>query len=76
MHKLRNAEQLARSLEKYLLSDKQDKSLLNDLIPGSKEDIYFRCIEALHSEVPYSDLDDELKQILEPSPSSTSNYQP
>lgn len=61
MHKLKNAEQLARSLEKYLLSDKQDKNLLNDFIPGSKEDIYFRCLEALHSGTVYSDLDDELK---------------
>ncbi len=44
MHRLKNADQLARSLEKYLLSGGEDKTLVGDFIPGSKEEIYFKSL--------------------------------
>lgn len=37
MEKLPNAGSLIRAVERYLISEKQDKSALGSLIPGSLE---------------------------------------
>lgn len=61
MEKLKNAETLVPAIEKYIFSEKKDVSALTGLIPGSTEEQYFRAIEALSSETPYSALSEEVK---------------
>ncbi len=52
-------------MEKYLVSDKQDKSPLANMIPGSQEARYLAALEALHSEKPYSKLPDKTRRELD-----------
>lgn len=52
------------AIERYIFSDKQDKSALSDLIPGSQEDLYLKSLEALNGEQTYDELSEEMKKIV------------